>query len=377
MATSEHTVLVRGESVAAAAVAELLRQAGTSFVRGRAREGEAGQSLRQNQGEAARVPAVMVGAGTRQLLRDIWTTKGEEQTRDLWPIARRVVRWGDRGGTGEVGREESVVVPHQGWVIAGEQMGRLVSSGGGKAGCEEDANEEGVFTIYAGGPGEAVAGGRWERVQWGQRTARTFAVRLREGADAQACVAEALTAGWLFLLPVGPREAWLLLVGEYAELGAALEESGPVARRLEPRTGEGAREGRRFACAPWLANPVGSGGTEGWLCCGAAAAGFDPLGGDGVGNALREAILAAAVTQYGKEKPEQAEAAMAHYVRQLRAGMLRHLEQLLPFYGQGGEGAWWQAQREATAEGAALVRAWLQESGPPRFGLRGFSLQPL
>ena len=50
----------------------------------------------------------------------------------------------------------------------------------------------------------------------------------------------------------------------------------------------------------------------GWLACGTAAMTFDPLCGDGTGNAVRESILAAAVIR-AAAAGESSERLIAHY----------------------------------------------------------------
>lgn len=314
---------MRGESVAAAAVVELLRRAGI----GTGRVGAA----------AARVPAVMMGGATRRLFADVFAMS-DDPFAGLWPIGERYVKW----GAAPVAR-----VPHQAWVATGRDMERWI--GGAAAGESVDAS----WTVYAGGPAGRPGGFR----AFGERRAQARRVTLREGAAAHASYAEALPAGWLFLLPVSGREAWLLTVGE-----DSLGESSLVAGVVDS-LGEA---GGEFAAAPWLAAPVGG---EGWLCCGAAAAGFDPLCGDGVGNALREAILAAAVIAAGE--------GIAHYERQLCAAMMRHLQACGEFYSGGGSGAWWAEQREACVAGWRLLGRELEAAGPARYRLVDFSLVPV
>ena len=338
--SSQPDVLVCGESVAAASVAHLLRRAGVATVRSGA--------------AAARVPAVMIGAATRRLFADIFAPALDPMA-GLWPIAERHVRWGDA---------PAVVVPHQAWVLTGDECERRLRSVAPPAGGYASATAAGGgWTVHAGGPS-----GDFQ--PFGDRPARAVRVSLRKTANPHACLAESLRSGWLFLLPHGAGEAWLLCIGEYLSAAAAVDESKLAAAAIA----DVHEEGGMFAAAPRLAEPLGG---LGWLCCGAAAAGFDPLCGDGVGNALREAILAAAVIHAARNDSALAVPAVAHYERQLRAAMGRHLRTCGDFYSSGGPGTWWRAQREACEAGVHSLQRHADGAGPPRFRLVDFSVQLL
>lgn len=333
-------VLVCGDSVAAAAVAQLLWREGVAMARTGA--------------PAARVPAVMIGGATRRLFGDIFAP-ADDPMAGLWPIAERHVRWGDA---------PAVVVPHQAWVLTGGDCERRLRAvaplvGGNGPAPGGDAG----WTVHAGGP----AG---EYLPFGDRPARAVRVSLRGTANPHACIAESLDAGWLFLLPYGAGEAWLLCIGEYGSPAAAVSESVLV----EAAVIDIQEDGGAFAAAPRMADPLSG---PGWLRCGAAAAGFDPLCGDGVGNALREAILAAAVIRTALNDSALAGPAVAHYERQLRAAMHRHLRNCAAFYVSGGNGPWWRAQRGACEAGVVCLQSHLNAGGPPRFRLVDFSLELL
>ncbi len=333
-------VLVYGDSVAAAAAAHLLRRAGVAMARTGA--------------PAVRVPAVMIGGATRRLFADIFAPVADPMA-GLWPIAERHVRWGGA---------PPVVVPHQAWVLTGgECERRLRAVAPPVPGNEPAAGGDADWTVHAGGP----AG---EFLSFGDRPARAVRVSLRGTANPHACIAESLGAGWLFLLPFGAQEAWLLCIGEYGSAAAAVSESVLAAAAIADIE----EEGGAFAAAPRLSDPLGG---PGWLRCGAAAAGFDPLCGDGVGNALREAILAAAVIRTALNDSALAGPAVAHYERQLRAAMERHLQNCAAFYVSGGNGPWWRAQREACEAGVVCLHRHLEAGGAPRFRLVDFSLEML
>lgn len=328
-------VEVSGTSIAAAAVARLLQRAGHV-------------PMVQADRAAPRVPAVMVGTATRTLLADVFENSGDPMA-GLWEIHRRRVLWG---------HAPVAVVPHRAWVMTSVDLSQPAAPAGG----------EPAWRIYAGGPADIPAATAIR--PFGQREARAWPVLLRPGADAQACVVESLAEGWLFLLPVSEQQGWLLTVGSLDSASTALSQSRLLLDTVDQVTSPTAGV---FECHPRLAVPVAG---PGWLCCGSAAAGFDPLCGDGVGNALREAILASAVVTAAQRDPALASLALAHYERQLRAAMFRHLQVCAGFYATGGNGAWWMAQRDSTLAAAAELHEWLSHTAP-QFRLQGFALEKL
>ncbi len=190
---------------------------------------------------------------------------------------------------------------------------------------------------------------------FGSRAATVWRVEVE---DDSACAIESLEAGWLFLVPEGGGSGWLLSVGD-----ASLEQSAVIRRMIR---GRGAAAGE-FPAYPKIAMPLGG---AGWLGCGSAAMAFDPICGDGAANAVREAILAAAVASAAL-KGEDAAALIDHYQKRLKLGFKRHLLLCREYYRSGGEGAWWRE------EAAALERGieWCGGESSFTFQLNGYELR--
>jgi hypothetical protein len=108
---------------------------------------------------------------------------------------------------------------------------------------------------------------------------------LAPGAE-DSCWVESLARGWLFLLPVRSRRGVLIGVGP--ELDELLLESRFIGRQV----GSLLARTRAAPGYPRIADPLCG---PGWLACGTAALSFDPICGEGAGDAVREAILATAV----------------------------------------------------------------------------------
>lgn len=126
-----------------------------------------------------------------------------------------------------------------------------------------------------------------------------------------------------------------------------------------------------FDSSPYIAQPLCG---EGWLACGSAAIAFDPICGDGVGNAVREAILASAVIRAAHAERD---ILLSHYRTRLLAGFKKHLEKCLELYVQGNCGSWWDEQIESTRRGCQWCADQLCHAPVYRYRLNGLALEPV
>ena len=297
-----------------------------------------------------KLPAIMIGQATQHLMSDV--LKRPDLFAGLTEIRKRVVCWGENAAL--------VTLPHSA-VIAPEQL--LLD----RLQLDLPAQHDGPtdWTIVASPPLP-------ERSQihpFGSRFASAARVNLKSHTADAACWVESVSNGWLFLLPDGSQGGWMLSVG--AEPEALLAESRLVAAQIESI----AKTGGRFPAHPRVIDPLC--GADGWLACGSAAMGFDPLCGDGAGNATREAILASAAIQAILLEGADPNAILDHYQSRLLSGFQRHLEVCHEFYSHGGRGDWWDAEREAIREGLAWVTKRLNGQPMYRFRLNGFMLEPI
>ncbi len=297
-------VHIVGDGVAALCCAHLLTAAGLRVSLDRA--------------DRRRVPAILLGDQALALIRDVFAQPN--LFADLPRIDRRIVRW---GGETRAMPHSAVAVP-EGWLV--ERLGEgLTSVPSGDADLTIDTT--GLATQH----------------RFGSRHGRAVAVRLRDPAEAGACRIEAVAAGWLFLVPGAEGKAWLLGVG--APIAELLAESRMIAALVEPDGGVSPA----FDTCPRLAEAIVG---PGRLLCGSAAIGFDPICGDGAAQAVRAAILAAAVV-VGIADGGKADALLGHYEAMLIATMRRHLAMSLEYYATGGTGAWWRGEAEALRRGHA------------------------
>ena len=330
------SVLIRGEGVAASCCAHLLSRGGLPSI--------------VETGDRPRVPAIMLGEATQRLLADVF------DRRDLFDglprINKRIVAWGQNSAP--------IALPHSAVVISEE--GLLDRIQWGLPRPNPSSGREPAWTIFAARPLPRSS----EEHHFGSRMASASAVKLKAGCDPGACWIEALDHGWLFLLPGGDR-AWLLSVGDSAEtlLAQSLLISEQIAETSASRG--------TFPSHPRIAEPLCE---PGWLACGTAALGFDPLCGDGTGNAIREAILASAVVRAGIDGAD-VDALVAHYRNRLVAGFKRHLEACREFYQAGHSGPWWDQELNSLDRGLEWCARRLESVPGFRFRLSGFALEAI
>jgi len=317
-------VLIRGGGVAACCCAHLLTRAGLRV----------GWMLT----DRPRLPVILIGNATQALIEDVF------EKRDLFKgchrIERRTVAWQRDAG--------AVTVEHSAVVVSEERLLDLL-----RPPLQTEHEQAAPWTVFSS---QALL-----EHHFGSRIASVVPIEFN--GDAHACFIESLEAGWLFLIPTTACSGWMLSVGGAHE--DLLSESRLIAKqiaRAHPPIGT-------FAAYPRMAEPLAG---PGWLACGTAAMAFDPICGDGTGNAIREAILAAAVIRAAL-KGGGADSLLAHYENRLRLGFKRHLALCLDFYRSGRRGLWWDREVESLIEGIE----WC--AGEPRFEyqLDGFELRPV
>ena len=323
-------VAIHGDGVAGCCCAVLLDAAGISAAIERA--------------DHARVPALMVGEPTQALIADALGKSGLFD--GLTRIERRIVKWGRDA--------ESRILPHSAAVISEQELAARLRGLPANTGAAAP-----VWTILASRPIPATS----IEHHFGSRVATASAVALRQSADSAACWIESLEDGWLFLVPSKPGHAWLLSVGA----PSLLEKSRLIAGQIDDVTASGGE----FPAHPRIVDPICG---ENWLACGSAAIGFDPVCGDGTGNAVREAILAAAVVRAVSAGEDRGEV-LRHYRARLIAGFHRHLELCREFYASGHDGPWWQRELRHLDRGIEWCRAQLAAHPGFQYRLDGFELK--
>jgi hypothetical protein len=330
----ENEVHIEGDGVAAACCAQLFSESGQVFTSSRVVRPKLGSVLLSRQ--------------TVAVLAEIFPSV------DLLSVGhaiqKRVVAWG---------AAEPITLPHSALVISEtDLLSRLWAQV--RVPVQPPAGEWKFLSSGASGP---------QQRGFGTRVALVARAVLHLDVDQSACWIESVDSGWLFLLPRGENEsATLIAVGEMpsALLGQSRIIAGLIGSLDDPAT--------EFAAFPRIADPVCG---QGWLACGAAAIGFDPLCGEGTGNAARQAYLATAIIA-ALRTGEPVEDLLAHYTSRQMHGFLRHLQICLGFYQSGGSGGFWQSEAAMLQKGIEWTGQVLQERAKsPTHRLVGRQLEPI
>jgi hypothetical protein len=327
-------VHIEGEGVAAACCARLFSDSGHKFSSSRV--------VRPKLG------AVLLSTQTVSLLAEIFPKANLAGV--CHPTRKRIVAW----GTGA----EPVTVPHAACVIAEADLLDCLWE---QVAAPDSSREDVAGWRFLSGVSSCI-----QQQAFGTRVASVARAVLRPNADQSACWIESVGSGWLFLLPRGEgAAASLICVG--AQPDALLGQSRLIGNLVDCLEGPVTE----FPAFPRIASPLCG---EGWLACGAAAIGFDPLCGEGTGNAARQAYLATALVRAVCDG-EPAVALLAHYTSRQMRGFLRHLQLCLGYYQSGGATEFWRQEAELLWQGIAWVeRVLREEERPPTHRLVGRQL---
>ena len=329
-------VLIRGAGVASSCCAQLLRQPGIR--------------LKIETVDRPTQPAIMLSETTQKLLQDVFGREG--LFAGLPRISTRIVAWSQD--------TEPLVLPHSAVVVSERVLLDRI---------QPQSPDE---ALDGGDPDWAIVAARplltsSQEHQFGSRIATASHVKFRTGADTHACWIESCARGWLFLLPGVDGGGWLLSVGDSAE--SLLAESSLVAKQIA----EADFGGASFPSHPRITDPLCG---MGWLACGTAALGFDPLCGDGAGHAVREAILASAVVRAASEGGDVNTLVM-HYRARLLGGFAKHLQICSEFYKTGRRGDWWDREVDSVHQGLDWCSSQLAGLSSVNYRLNGFNLEPV
>jgi hypothetical protein len=334
MESVDRMVEIEGDGIAAVCCAQLFSASGQTFTSSRVAR--------------PRLGSVLLSRQTLLLLSEIFPTV--DLLSLCHPIQKRIVAWGPDAA--------SITLAHSAWVVSeADLLSRLWQQV-----TVPDKSEEcpGGWKVLASGPQQRT---------FGNRTATVVSALVKQDADQTACWIESVASGWLFLLPHGPEHAATVIsVGEAPAV--LLGQSRVIAGVVDTVSGPAVE----FSAYPRIAFPLCG---HGWLACGAAAMAFDPLCGEGTGNAARQAYLAAAVVGAVRDE-EPVEQLLAHYTSRQMHGFLRHLQICLSFFQTGGSTSFWQSETALLRQGIEWAERVLREDAKPAtHRLIGRQLKPI
>lgn len=334
---ASQVVAIDGSGVAACCCAQLLQASDTGIL--------INADLR-NHG-----PVLMLSGQTQKLLSDVF--RSETLFQGAVAVRRRIVLWAKDA--------KVTALPHSGLVMSEsdllKKLWHIVSSQHVQAPAASP--EWKIISAQRSTPSSTH--------NFGSRMATASTVKLKSAVPQDACWMESLNAGWLFLLPCGYGTGSLISVGEIP--ATLLGTSNLIAEQIDSIV----TSNTSFAAYPRISSPLCA---AGWIACGTAALGFDPICGEGAGNAVREAILACAVISAAIRGLDPAEL-LGVYASRLMSGFRRHLALCLQFYRAARQSDWWQAQIDSLEQGLAWSERQVSVAERQKYRLQGFELQTI
>lgn len=331
------SIVVRGGGVAATTCSFVLRSAGFA--------------LTLEPSARLHVPAVMLPPSSQKLFEDVLGASGV--FRSAAHISKRIVKWGTEG--------QPMAVPHSAVVVSEQFLLDQLEAKSCPANPTLAHGSDWKILSSHPFPEDSI------QYEFGSRKAAVVSVHLKDGCDQSACWIESLADGWLFLIPDATGRAWLIAVGDSP--ASHLRSSGIIADQIQQIQ----ENGSAFSSHPGIAWPLCG---RNWLACGSAALRFDPLCGDGVGHAIREAILAAAIVR-AASRGADIDRLLTHYRMRLVAAFKRHLIHCAGFYRSGGESSWWRSELESIERGVKWCDKELGDAATFHYRLNGFELEAI
>ena len=328
-------VAIHGQGIAASCCATLLREQQPIIV--------------PAETSRPRLAAVLISDGTQALLREIF--QNEKLFEGLPKIRKRVVAW--NGAKAESFPHSAVIVGEQ---AIGERLQAPVSA------SSSDGPNEAAWNIFTSKGSDELA----PELRFGSRVAGVMEVRLRESAEKEACWAESVERGWLFLIATGNGKGSLICTG--GEPASLLQSSRLVCEQIETLNGESGAA--QFAAYPRTLPKLHG---RDWIACGTAAMFFDPLSGEGTGAAARQAILAAATIR-AILRGDDANQVLAEFSLRMRLGFLRHLDMCRTFYQVNSKAPFWSRELALLDDGISWAREEIGGQPVPRYKLVDFDL---
>jgi hypothetical protein len=328
-------IAIHGDGIAACCCSTLLRQQKAI--------------LAHTDASRPQLPAVLISEGTQALLREIF--QDEKLFEGLPQISKRVVAW--NGLAAETFPHSAVIAPEQ--AIRKRLQAHLPTP-------TADAPDQAEWNIFTSKrSGEFVS-----ELHFGSRVATVLEVTLRGSALKDACWAESVEGGWLFLIAIGNGKGSLICTGD--EPASLLQASRLVCAQIEMLSGDA--KAAQFPAYPRTLSKLHG---RNWIACGTAAMFFDPLSGEGTGAAVRESILAAATIRaiLRGDNPDQV---LAEFSLRMRLGFLRHLEMCRKFYQIESKARFWNEELAMLDEGISWARGEISKHPAPRYQLVGFDL---
>lgn len=358
------TVLVLGQGVAAICVARLLTLRGWQVQL-------RGHPLTRSS------PRIILNAITTKLLSELFEIHAADFLTKYGAISieSRAIAQGNRGSV--------EVLPHHGISITALNLANALRDQPMLAPPLINARHEKDFSFSH----EDIAAHGWvidargkaaspdRRLSLGQRRAIVTDVELADNTPHGRCWMETTPTGWMFLLPGDIGQGTLQIVVPNLPCDAL-----SVAKKSLASSSLISRFVTRLLNSPTVLEAAPSMslsiGTEGFIRIGDAAISFDPICGDGTGNAVRSAILASAVLD-AVASGVSCDQGLRYYRWRLMQTFVHHIQFCDSFYRQAFSSAAWASELREASEAGFSISSELSHSGEPEFRLKGLDLVPV
>ncbi|MFC8451443.1 hypothetical protein [Kitasatospora sp. NPDC057223] len=295
---------------------------------------ERGHRIRLPAREPAGPRPLLLNAPTLELFRSLWPEDPAALLPGAVRLTGRLVGWGAGTAPRRLAQPALLV---DGTALAARLAALLADR------CSGAGPHDWLVTAAPGGQPAA-----------GRRRLLAGEALLARGVDERTARLECTTLGWLQLTPLGDGRALLqAMVPGPVERPAALlarllagSRLAPLLRRA-PNSAAAVEAAPRLHPAPATAPAAAAAGpAPGRLVVGAGAIRYDPLSGTGTAQALRTAILAAAVIDSAARGTPPGPLC-THYTARLAAAFREHLDRCAALYGEAFPWPAWQDEIDA------------------------------
>jgi flavin-dependent dehydrogenase len=332
------------------------------------------------------VPALVINNATCNLLQDIWNVEENDLFEGAYVIEERKIRWGKEGAISTIKQPSLVIsgtllVKHlleclarehkdQIHLVGSEYMKHLVDPI-----SLRQIMHSFTWIIDASGRASCIAKilADVKHQSFGRRCIITMMVKLANSIEQNLCWMEAVPKGWVFLAPIEKDRALIqaMVPMTPSDPSLVLMDLLGQTQIIKTCVSDTLGDISIFKAFPKISAPLCG---QGWITVGDSAVSFDPISGDGIGYALREAILATGAINAIASGLSMSDC-LHHYTLRLYKTFLSHLRECYRYYYSGGFlSSEWKYEIKLIEK---IFSSSLEYKEEFKLGLRGFILVPL
>jgi flavin-dependent dehydrogenase len=230
------------------------------------------------------------------------------------------------------------------------------------------------WTIDATGRASSLAKavGSARHYSFGRRSIISTEVEMKNATNKETIWLETIDEGWVFLAPLEGDKGVLQLmlpVNQHQSCYFPLDYIKNT-KTIKFQVSHPIGYVSAFEACPRITEPLCG---SNWIAVGDAAASFDPLSGEGIGYAIREAILATAIIK-GISSGLSEDGCLRHYSRRLHNTFSNHLKECYSYYSKAFHSKAWNEEIECMSE---LPSSIFSSNNALNYRIHGFDLEPV